>query len=66
MYIFFVLDASTQIFNKIIIITSYDMIIMGGVVQGELTRLVLRNQRCHQLLFKTRDPTFLFYICTCI
>ena len=66
MGIFFFLDASTQLFNKTMIITSYNMIIMGGVIQGEMTRLVLRNQRCYQLLLKTRDPTFLFGICTCI
>ena len=41
MGIFFFLDASTQLFNKLMIITSYDMIKMGGVIQGEITRLVL-------------------------
>ena len=40
-YIFF-LDASFQLFNKLIIITSYNVIKMGGVIQGEITRLVLR------------------------
>ena len=40
-YIFF-LDASSQLFNKLMIITSYNMIKMGGVIQGELTRSVLK------------------------
>ena len=40
-YIFF-LDASTQLFNKLMIITSNNMIKMGGVIQGEITRLELR------------------------
>ena len=38
-YIFF-LDASSQLFNKPMIITSYNVIKMGGVIQGEVTRLV--------------------------
>ena len=42
MGIFFFLDASTQLFNKSMIINSYNMIKMGGVIQGEITRLVLR------------------------
>ena len=42
MGIVFFLDASTQLFNKLMIITSYNMIKMGGVIQGEITRLVLR------------------------
>ena len=42
MGIFFLLDVSSQIFNKLMIITSYNMIKMGGVIQGEITRLVLR------------------------
>ena len=40
-YIFF-LDASSQLFNKLMIITSYNMIKMGGVIQGKLTRSVLK------------------------
>ena len=40
-YIFF-LDASSQLFNKLMIITSHNMIKMGGVIQGELTGLVLK------------------------
>ena len=40
-YIFF-LDASSQSFNKLMIITSYNMIKMGGVIQGKLTRSVLK------------------------
>ena len=42
MGIFFLLDVSPQLFNKLMIITSYNMIKMGGVIQGEITRLVLR------------------------
>ena len=41
-HIFFLLDVSSQLFNKLMIITSYNMIKMGGVIQGEITRLVLR------------------------
>ena len=37
----FFLVASTKLFNKLITITSYNMIKMGGVIQGEITRLVL-------------------------
>ena len=40
-YIFF-LDASSQLFNKLMIITSYNMIKMGVVIQGELTQSVLK------------------------
>ena len=40
--IFFLLDVSSQLFNKLMIITSYNMIKMGGVIQGEITQLVLR------------------------
>ena len=53
-YIFF-LDVSSQLFNKRMIITSYNMIKMGGVIQGEITWLVL-----NQLILKTRDSTFSF------
>ena len=42
MGIFFLLDVSSQLFYKLMIITSYSMIKMGGVIQGEITRLVLR------------------------
>ena len=42
MGIFFLLDVSSQLFNKLMTITSYNMIKMGGVIQGEITRLVLR------------------------
>ena len=42
MGIFFFLDASSQIFNKLMIITSYNMIKIGGVIQGELTGSVLK------------------------
>ena len=40
-YIFF-LDASSQLFNKLMIISSYNMIKIGGVIQGELTPSVLK------------------------
>ena len=36
------LDASSQLFTKLMIITSYNMIQMGGIIQGELTRSVLK------------------------
>ena len=39
---FFLLDVSSQFFNKLMIIPSYNMIKMGGVIQGEISRLVLR------------------------
>ena len=42
MSIFFLLDVSSQLFNKLMIITFYNMIKMGGVIQGEIIRLVLR------------------------
>ena len=42
MGIFFLLDVSSQLFNKLMIITSYNMIKMGGVIQGEITRSVLK------------------------
>ena len=42
MGIFFLLDVSSQLFKKLMIITSYNMIKMGGVIQGEITRLILR------------------------
>ena len=42
MSIFFLLDVSSQLFNKLMIITFYNKIKMGGVIQGEITRLVLR------------------------
>ena len=39
---FFLLDVSSQLFNKLMTITSYNMIKKGGVIQREITRLVLR------------------------
>ena len=41
MGIYFFLDASSQLFNKLMTITSYNIIQVGGVIQGELTRSVL-------------------------
>ena len=38
----FLLDVSSQLFNKLMIITSYNMIKKVGVIQGDITRLVLR------------------------
>ena len=42
MGMYFLQDASSQLFNKLMIITSYNVIKMGGVFQGELTRSVLK------------------------
>ena len=39
---FFLTGCFISIINKLMIITSYDMIKMGGVIHGEITRLVLR------------------------
>ena len=39
---FLLLDVSSQLFNKLMSIPSDNMIKMGGVIQGEITRLVLR------------------------
>ena len=36
------LNASSQLFNKLMIMTSYNMIKMGGVIQGDLTRSALK------------------------
>ena len=36
------LYALSQLFYKLTIITSHNMIEMGGVIQGEITQLVLR------------------------
>ena len=51
-YIFF-LDASSQLFNTLMIITSYNKIKMGWVIQGELTQSVLKISgviNCYYLL----------------
>ena len=42
MGILFFLDASSQLFYKLIIITSYNVIKIGGLIQREITQLVLR------------------------
>ena len=42
MGIYFYLDATSQLFNKLMIITSYNMIKIGGVTQGEITQSVLK------------------------
>ena len=38
----FLLDVSSQLVNKLMIITPYNVIKMGGVIQREITRSVLR------------------------
>ena len=42
MGIFFFLDAPSQLYKNLMIITSYNVIKMDGVIQGKITRLVLR------------------------
>ena len=39
---FFLLDVSSELFNKLMIITSCNMIKIGGLIQGEITWLVVR------------------------
>ena len=39
----FSLGASSHLFNELMIITSYNMVKMGGVIQGELTWSVLKT-----------------------
>ena len=49
----FCLDASSQLFNKLMIIAVYNMIKVGGVILGELTWPVLKISRvinCFYLL----------------
>ena len=60
------LDASSQLFNKLMIITSYNMIKMGGVIKGELTWSVLKISRVinYFLLLFTRESAILFGTCT--
>ena len=58
----FSLDASSKLFNKLMGITSYNVIKMGGVIQGEITRLVLRIRGVITFFLKTRDSTFSFGI----
>ena len=42
MGIFFLLDVSSHKFNNVTIIASLYMVKVGGVIQGEIARLVLR------------------------
>ena len=42
MGLFFFLDALSLLINKLMIITPYNMIKMGGVIQGELTQSKLK------------------------
>ena len=62
----FLLDVSSQLFNKLMIITSYNMIKMGGVIQGEITRLVLRISGVINYFYLLETLHFLLGICTCI
>ena len=66
MGIFFLLDVSSQLFNKIMIITSYNMIKNGGLIQGEITRLVLRISGVINYFYLLETLHFLLGICTCI
>ena len=65
MGIFFLLDVSSQLFNKLMIITSYNDQNGWGNSRGD-NSVSTQNQRCHQLFLFTRDSTFLLGICTCI
>ena len=58
MGIFFFLAASSQLFNKLIIITSYNVIKMGGVIQGKIIRLVLRIRDIINYFLKLETPHF--------
>ena len=58
MGIFFFLGASSQLFNKRMIITPYNVIKMGGVIQGEVTRLVLRIRGVINYFLKLETPHF--------
>ena len=60
-YIFF-LDASSQLFNKLMIITSYNVIKMGGVIQGEITQLVLRIRDVITTFKNYRLHIFIWYV----
>ena len=62
----FLLDVSSQLFQKLMIITSYNMIKMGSRNSRGDNSVSTLNQQCHQLFLFTRDSTFLFGICTCI
>ena len=64
MGIFFLLDVSSQLFNELMIITSYNMIKTDGVIQGEITRLVLKISGVINY-FYSLETTFLLGICTC-
>ena len=58
MGIIFFMDASSQLFNKLMSITSYNVIKMGGVIQGEITRLVLRIRGVIIYFKKLETPHF--------
>ena len=62
----FLLDASSQLFNKLMIITSHNMIKMGGVTQRELTGLVLEISGVINCFYLLENLQFLFGKCTCI
>ena len=54
----FFLDVSSQLFNKVMTITSYNMIKMGGVIQEEITRLVRRIRGVINYFLKLETPHF--------
>ena len=60
--IVFFFDASTQLFNMLMIITSYNMIKMGGVIQGEITRLVLRISGVINYFYLLESLHFVWYM----
>ena len=58
MGIFLFLDASSQLFNKLMIIPFYNMIKMGGVIQGELTWSVLKISSVINCFYLIEDLHF--------
>ena len=64
-YIFFP-DASSQLFNKLMIITSYNMIKLDEVIQGELTQSVLKISGVIDCFSLLENLHFLFGTCTWI
>ena len=62
MGIFCFLDASSQLFNKLMIITFYKLIKMGGVIQGELTRSVLKISGVINCFYLLENLHFVWYM----
>ena len=63
----FLLDVSSELFNKLMIIRNllqYDQNGRGNSMGDK--SISTQNKQCHQLFLFTRDSTFLFGICTCI